>query len=400
MTNKFLNYVGPWNSTGYGYASIGYLEVLSKICKTRNITLAFRPIGEVQNTDPELLEPKYKDLLKHKDEPIRTACPVIGFWHPGHLGQVLSDFTGIKTGITTFEVSGLDANEVASLKQCHFVTTACGYTNGIIKRYLSSGNTYNFIPHYPYQLKGISNILRSPDPKSFFDKLIGYSFNPDAIFLSNIGKYELRKGYDLILDLLDLLDRPTVLCASWYNPFMPSKYPFGDLIFRNWEAQQTNSNIKVYTKDNKAIILMPPLAARRELYSIAMNCDFYLCMSRAEGFNLPLHDMNNHYIPCIYASHSANQDISAASLETRSFHVLNTSPAKDDMFFNGKFYWYEPQLREYIDHIVNRDIKYIRGVKQRHANNLEGDISRTLDYKRNHITTLMNNFIDKISTLQ
>lgn len=350
MKINHINYIGPWNALGYGVASIGYLERISKLCIKNSINLSYTPIGDLDKTSKELADPEYQSLLRHTHiKPVKNA-PTIMMWHLGHAPAIIesNELTGKKILITTFEVKPASKAEIAAITKFEHIIVA-SYLNycymAEVLRETGLHRKISIIPHKIFKIKD-QNIDSRDLRNDYLNKLVGYNFDPKALYLSSIGKFEARKALPELIRSLDYINRPVVVSAFWYNPFIPNKFPFSYLVEGNWKPQITTSGIKVYTKGNKTIILFPPAKTRDELYEIAIASDYFISISKAEGFNLPLIDLALTGLPTISTTSAApwqgglkNYINDESRYINYQIDSINMEPAKDEFFFDGTQKW-------------------------------------------------------------
>jgi glycosyltransferase involved in cell wall biosynthesis len=332
---KKINYIGPWNRTGYGYASLGYLACLDSLHKDGKIDLNYIPIGPVNPNEPELSQPENSYLLSYINRNIDWSADSLAFWHLSHLDSLFPQESNIKKAITTFEVSGLTDKEISNSSYVNKIAFASTHNRQIAYSYNNLYNSIyrNTIPHLPF-----NNVPTYAPNSEEIAQYFGIQIPTGTLTLCNIGKFEARKGHYELLTALDLISIPIVLVAYWFNPFLSTKFPFSELINRNYQPVVSNTNCRVYRKKDVTIIMCNPVQTRTELYSIATKCDGYICTSKAEGFNLPLYDLYMSKIPCISTTNTAMNDY-LTSLSIPIISYDNAETAKDDIFFDGRFKW-------------------------------------------------------------
>ena len=330
---KLVNAIMPWNQTGYGHASIGYLQCLAEMQKEGKIDLNFIPIGPVAENDPELSQPEYKELLNYRNKVINWSGINLSFWHLSHSKDLFPPEAQNRYMMSTFEIDCLNQLEIEAIASATKVAFACNFNIDVAKN--ESNNVYSKpIPHLPYD-----KVPKYEPSIDWLEDHFGLKIDKDSITLCTIGKFEARKGHYEILSALDLITVPFLLVAYWYNPFIPNRFPFAELVARNYKpVPSSKTNCRIYKKNNITLILPNPALTRTELYDSAAHCSGYLCTSKAEGFNLPLFDLYMAGIPCISTLNTAMRDYLLAN----QFQHIIGGPAEvatDGIFFHGTGKW-------------------------------------------------------------
>ena len=325
---KHINFIGPFNRTGYGVATCGYAYGLIKAAKNSNVTVSFIPIGQIEKNDPEINRPEYQQLVNCMAVPPKWEEPTVCFWHLSHLSHYLKSATGLKIGMTTFETDKLLESEVEGAKSAHKMIVACKSNKQVLDNY---GIKSEVIPH------GIGfDTIPNPVPRENciprWEAEIGIKLT-DYKVLSTVGKFEDRKGFKEMIEALFLSNLKYLLIAFWYNPFMEHGYPVKYLVENNWEPVFTKTGLKAYKKNNVTVLMMPTLSTREQVYNVVKWSDAYICCSKAEGWNLPLFDVLSLGMPCLTTTNTAMADYTTNSVVDLSTKQMED--ANDGQFFLG-----------------------------------------------------------------
>lgn len=323
---KHINFIGPFNRTGYGIASCGYAYGLIKAAKANGVTVSFLPIGQIDQNDPELKRPEYQSIVNSMATPIVWEEPTVCFWHLSHLSHYLGNSKGLKVGITTFETDVLLEPEVSGARATHKMIVACEFNKNVLNKY---NIPTEVIPH-GFGLEGVPQRVPYEDATSKWESDLGFSLTDHKI-ISTVGKFESRKGFKELLEALFISKRKYLLVAFWFNPFMEHGYPVKYLIENNWEPVLTKSGVKAYRKNNVTVCMMPNMPMREQVYNIVRHSHAYVCTSKAEGWNLPLFDVMSLGMPCITTTNTAMKDYTEGC-------VVNISSGLEEVAHDGQFF--------------------------------------------------------------
>lgn len=414
-----INFIGPWNTTGYGHASIGYFYMLAslldkeeytyekfhafKYCKTleidkknlinlrlinlfafkfpneefENITFSFIPIGNPdlrsKDINDEYLQKLYNRHITTPDKVPQDAINIV-FWHASNADQfILPCKKNIL--ITTFEVDYFSSRERESIESFDLLCAASSFNRDILVRNFPKKRVLNYLlPHLRYFTKVILDRFRQvplegfhstlglldipkPMPKEDLYKYLNLKNPSTTRIISTIGKFEARKGCKELIQIIadqkdDRLDN-TNLLAFWFNPFIYPNFPFGELIAEGFVEELTTDKYFTYVKGNKRIILHKPVETREELYGLCAATDLFLCLSKAEGFNLPLADIFQRKVPSLaFANHAHMID-----LHYNTSYILGSlneyEKADDGFFFRGEADWCKIPLDKTRENIIS-----------------------------------------------
>ena len=330
------NFILPLNNTGYGEAATRLLDAILY----NHAFLPFRvekifPIGNVQ-IDFNEHHNSIKDLIDNRG----VADKSFMFWHPGDSANKL---VGTKENIlyTTFETDKFLPQEIESMKKFDKVITATNWGRDILANHGFIND--RVVPHFskkeykfnPYNLREMLKV-KSP-------------------IYSTIGKYEIRKGYDVLFKWLhEKIDDELTLLISANNPFNP--YALKQFLIKNdYNFSRSvffeKSFINIWTRDNITIALVEYLQSQEDLYNLIGSADRFISLSHGEGLNIPLFDMINMQIPVIFSeipAHRHMYHITRANYnelyDNSTNYVINFSnmvEAYDPPFFTGnRGKWY------------------------------------------------------------
>jgi len=179
---------------------------------------------------------------------------------------------------------------------------------------------------------------------------------PSTIFF-NCGKWEVRKGHDLLLDAFNEAFDKNDNVELWMmcdNPFI------GEDGNNDWKNRYSKS------KMGSKIRFIPYQKTHRDVYNIIRQIDCGVFPARAEGWNLELLECQScgkTVIATNYAGHSQFINESNAML----LDVDKIVPAEDGIWFFKQGEWAEP----------NKD-QLVSNMKKVHAKKQNGSLSLNL----------------------
>lgn len=327
-----FNYVGPINKTGYGIASIGYLNQLVK----DNPNISVNAISKIDQGNE-----CYHEVLKAIENKPDYTNPTFCFWHWHDMLNQISSFKGKKFGFSTFEVDELKSQETDIFKDLDAIGTTSSWGKEVLSKYT---NKPIHIIHHAFKYDDSTKVDRYNLAKTNIDKWNNFiapiKLPKETLILSTAGKFESRKGHPELIDACIEYGKtnPVVLIAFLYNPFIPDNFPFSYINYKMFYPVFTNFGIKVFKKNNFYLILMPPTNNRAELHNAIINSHYFVSPSKGEGWNLPLFEMMTYGMPCITTLYSAHTEYcDSTNVVPVEFDGLVT--ANDNMFFRGIGKW-------------------------------------------------------------
>lgn len=273
---KKLNYIAPICSTGYGVVST---NILKRLIKYYDVLLA--PISSQLMVDTQEDFDFFSSLLD-KSKIIDVNAPCLKIWHQFDLAQRIGK--GSYFGFPIFELDSFDYREKNHLSSTDSLLVCSKWAKQILEQ--------NNIT------KPINVIPLGVDSSIFNAELNIDSYNnPNYIFLT-IGKWEIRKGHDVLIETFNKafeLDDNVELWMATNNPFLNEEE------LKYWTDLVNNSKLKSKIK------LFHRLSSHQDVAKLIRyaNCGIYI--SRAEGWNLELLEtiiMNKPVIATNYSGHT------------------------------------------------------------------------------------------------
>lgn len=269
-----INFSSAINHTGYGVASINILKELAK-----NNSISYFPIGQPSVSSQE--EYNLITQLYQKSFTLDPSAPYIKIWHQFDLAQRVG--RGLYYAFPFFELDTFNNQELLhmSIPDTIFVSSNWG------KEVLLNNN-----------IKSNINVVPLGVDRNIFNNENYSKTETEKYIFLNIGKWEVRKGHDILLELFfkafpDQQDVELWICASENT----NSYSTQEDLAR-WKSIYNHPRIKI----------IPGVESQEDLARLmsASNCGIF--PSRAEGWNLELLEMMSMNKPVIATNYSAHTE--------------------------------------------------------------------------------------------
>lgn len=293
----------PINSLGYGVAGYNIAKQLA----SRIDDLTIFPIGQ---PEPDL----YQELTPYdwriKTEPFSWTEPCLKIWHQNGLHEMVGK--KYRVGFPIFELNQFTNEECISIRSCDEIFVCSKWAKGIVEEE-TKHNCVKVIP------LGVD--------RSIFNENNNVK-RPATIFF-NCGKWEIRKGHDILPKAFDAAFSQSDNVELWMmcdNPFLGEK--------------QNDDWINYYGSFRLAnkIRFIPRLKSHADVYNVMRRVDVGVFPVRAEGWNLELLELlscGKHVITTNYSGHTEFVNKNNAKL----IEVDSLEPAIDNIWFHGQGEW-------------------------------------------------------------
>lgn len=324
-----INFSSPINDTGYGIASFNILKELYKL----NKDISFFPIGQpgVNNQqDYDLLI----ELIKNSQD-LDINAPFVKIWHQFDLAEHIG--RGEYFAYPFFELDTFNKMEVNHLKVPDRLLCSSEWAKSVI---LNNGinSPVDVVP------LGVNRLV--------FNEYIQRNRTDDKYIFLNIGKWEVRKGHDILYKLFkdsfgEDKNVELWILAPQHNNSYSTKEEISE-----WHKKYSSNNIKVFTG----------VQAHSDVAQLIAECDCGIYPSRAEGWNLELLEtmsMNKPVIATNYSAHTEFCDIDNSYL----VDITETESAYDGKAFKNQGNWAKigqtqyDQIIDYMRYMVKNNIK-------------------------------------------
>lgn len=325
---KKINLYAPINFTGYGIAGLNIAKALNSVS---DITL--NTIGSIQ-VDSQEDGNVIKNLLSKQDT-IANLAPCLKIWHQFDLAERIGK--GTYFGYPFFEIDTFNEREKHHLNLCDEIIVSSQWAKKIIE---DNGIT-----------KKTSVVPLGVDCNTFDATLNNIDQYDKYVFIS-IGKWEIRKSHDLVIELFNKAFTNNDNVELWlitHNPFLSP------------EEEQKWFNCVMTSKLKDKIKVFPRIPSQKELAKVISYASCGIYISRAEGWNLDLLEtmaMNKPVIVTDYSGHTefCNKDNSFL------INIDELEPAIDNKWFHGNGRWakigekQQDQIMSYMRYVYENKI--------------------------------------------
>ena len=302
-----LNMMCPINSTGYGITSFNIFKSLRD--KT-DITLF--PIGQPSIDNQECYQLIASSI--QKQETFNKNNPCFKIWHQFDLATRIG--LSKYVALTFFEIDKLKPNEIQMINSTDTMVVASSWAKQILQ------NNNITIP--------INVVPMGVDPTVFNESVIkSVKKDNDKYVFINIGKWEVRKGHDILVELFNDAFEETDNVELWmvnHNHFL--------------NTNENNAWINLYknSKLGSKIQIVPRLPTHSDVAKVMAMSDCGIFPSRAEGWNIEVPELFALNKPVILSNYSAHTEY-ANKDNSYLLEIDGLTEARDDKFFDGYGNW-------------------------------------------------------------
>tara|TARA_R110002020_G_scaffold103752_3_gene243084 strand:- start:2034 stop:3107 length:1074 start_codon:yes stop_codon:yes gene_type:complete len=299
-----INLIAPINSLGYGVVGLNITKSLS-----RKAEVSLWPISQPQVSTQEDAE-AIQATMDNSRTPDWNA-PCIRIWHQHDMSQFVGH--GLKVGFPIFELDTFSSLEKHHLGHLDKIFVCSEWAKQVV---------VDTMPHAPHD---VHVIPLGVDSRVFPRSPIDNDQNHGTIFF-NCGKWEVRKGHDLISKAFNKAFEPeddVQLHMMCDNPFCDEKETY------EWQSLYKNSKL------GEKVKLIGRVESSHDVYNIMSKVDCGVFPSRSEGWNLEALELlscGKHVIATDYSGHTEFCTKENAHLVT----IDKKEKAFDGKWFDGK----------------------------------------------------------------
>lgn len=322
-----INLIAPINTLGYGVAGYNILKQLYSTDKA----LSLYPIG-----DPEIKDEIVLKSLENQGQYLASPC--LKIWHQHDLSMRIGN--GEHIGFPIFELDSFTDIEIKSLNHCDKLFVCSKWAKRVVLSQTKfTDNEVHVVP------LGVDTDLFQAEISTR---------RPKTIFF-NCGKWEKRKGHDILLECFNLAFNDADNVELWMmcdNPFI---------------GEQNEQWVNLYKSSplGDKIRIIPRQQNHQDVYNIMSQADCGVFPARAEGWNLELLEMmacGKHVIATDYSGHTEFCNEENCNL----VNVDNMETAFDGVFFNGSHGLWAEMSQTQKDQIIS----YMRDIHDKKQNGL------------------------------
>lgn len=331
-----INLVAPVNDTSYGLVS---MNILKSLCDAGHNVSLF-PIT-LREDVPQYFVPYIKNALASAKMPDFNA-PCIRIWHQFDMSLFVGN--GPKIGFPIFELDGFNDIEKLHLSSLQHCFVCSQWAKDIL------------VSHNILQSEQISVIPLGTDAKIFYPTQS--ITKTDYIFL-NVGKWEVRKGHDILPDIFTSAFCPSDKVQLWMcNHNIHLNESDNNEWRRYYEAKIPAHQLK----------FIPRVRTQDDLAVVMNSVDCGIFPSRAEGWNLEATEMLSCGKDIVISNSTAHTEY--CSDLPYAFDLPNKESAFDGRWFFNQGLWHNIGEQE-----ISRAAELMRlaftNKGKNHASNLE-----------------------------
>lgn len=319
--------MAPINSLGYGVASKNIVKGLSE-----KANLSLFPIGGPQiETEAEKV---FVEECMANSRMFDVDAPCIKIWHEFDLGTRIG--RGEMIAFPFFELNKFNDLKIHHLSSCDKIYTPSNWSKEVIQNDIPNANV-KVIP------LGVDTSIFFPTLAS--DKRNSQDVDNKKFVIFNCGKWEIRKGHDVLLDIFREAFPEETDVELW---MMCSNPVANDEVNKQWSS---------FYKQDQRVRLLDRVQTQQELANVINNIDCGLFPSRAEGWNFELLEL----MACgkkVVATH-----YSAHTQYCTDKNSLTVKPKSMEKAFDG-VYFREDEVGHWasLDNIKSSLAKSLRSV--------------------------------------
>ncbi len=287
MAATKLNLTAPVNSLGYGQVGKNLLAAL----EAAGAECAWWPIGPVE------AEPQYHEVLRtsqSRQASYDPSAPSLRVFHQFDLAQHVGH--SLRCAMPIFELDRFRPAELHHLRCQDLIFATSHWAKHVL---LANGLRDEAVSVAPL---GVDPLAFPPAPAN----------GPGPTVFLNVGKWELRKGHDVLIEAFCKAFTPADdvrLLMHCHNPCFADAER-GSAYNREWERLYQTSALSHRVK-----LTHGRFACQKDVYSLMASADCGVFPARAEGFNLEAAEMlamGRHVILTGCSAHTEFADESCA----------------------------------------------------------------------------------------
>ena len=327
--------MAPINQLGYGVASLNILKALQE--KTE---VALFPIAQ-----PQVTNQADADAVRRGIETANTFdsnAPCIKIWHQNQMAERIG--SGKFIGFPIFELDTFNSLEKHHLNSCDEFMVCSQWAKGIVMDQCPP-ISYRGVPIEEFADESRVHVVPlGVDTRIFAGDMLRVlpDSRPSSTVFFNCGKWEVRKGHDILIDAFKKAfpgDEDVQLWMMCQNPF---NSPDED---KYWHDKYNDPRVKI----------IPRVESQEEVYNIMRKTDCGVFPARAEGWNLEALEMMACGKQVIITDFSAHTEFCT---EENSMLVTidDTEIAYDGKWFHGQGNWAkigDKQIQQIAQHMNN-----------------------------------------------
>ena len=314
-----INLTCPINNLGYGVTGFNILKALC----AKGVNVCYWPIGQpTANTEQDA---NIINECVNNASRFNPKSPSLRLWHQHDMAQHIGG--GERIGFPIFELTRFSDIEKHQMSTLDKIIVCSEWAKSIVENEVPGSSVYVA----PLGVDSSVFNAKKNDART------------TTVFL-NIGKWEIRKGHDILVDAFNTAFTDSDDVELWmmnHNPFLDDKQ------HSEWNNLYLNSNL------GSKIKILPRVQQHQEVANIMQQADAGVFPSRAEGWNLEALEMMAMGKYVILTNYSAHTEF-ATDINSKLIHIDETEDAYDGIWFNGQGQWAsfgDKQMEQLVSHM-------------------------------------------------
>jgi glycosyltransferase involved in cell wall biosynthesis len=315
-------YSSPINNTGYGIASFNILKELNNLAN-----VFYFPIGQPGVNSKE----DYEFILNllHKRTQVDINAPNFKIWHQFDLLEHIGK--GKYIAYPFFELDTFNSYEIKNMQIPDTICVSSKWGQEILIR---------------NNIDTQSHVVPLGVDRHIFNENISRTRTDNKYVFLNIGKWEIRKGHDILLDCFNKAFPDQNDVELWILASETTNNYSSEAELKQWKSMYNDPRVKLFSGANN----------HQEIAQLISNSDCGLYPSRAEGWNLELLETMSMGKPVIATNYSAHTEFCTKD-NSYLVDIDTTEKAFDGKAFNGQGNWAKIDNNQ-IDNIISH-MRYV-----------------------------------------
>ena len=308
-----MNLMTPINQLGYGVVGINILKALQA-----EIDVSLHVIGQPQVTNEDDASAVRMGLEAAKT--FDSHAPCVKIWHQNQMAEFAGK--GQRIGFPIFELDTFTDIEKHHLQSCDKLFVCSQWAKSVIHEAYSWGVSHQEVCVIPLGVD--ADIFKPATPR-----------NTDKTIFFNCGKWEIRKGHDILIEAFKMAEMHDPNVELWMMCTNPFNSPEEE---NKWRTLYNHPKVRI----------IPRAETQQEVYNIMSQVDCGVFPSRAEGWNLELLEMmscGRHVIATDYSAHTEFCTKENCGLVS----IGGKEPAYDGKWFFNQGNWARIAEQETLD---------------------------------------------------
>lgn len=342
-----LNYIAPMNTSGYGLTGLNILKALVG----EGVDLSLFPLyrQDIPNQDDLRI---YASAIKNAEE-YDDEAPSLRVWHQFSLAEHVGK--GLHCAMPIFELDAFRKVEMHHMSRQDKLFVNSQWAKDVL---IENGFAAN---HIHVATLGVDTDIFHPLVEPM------YTFSADTTVFANVGKWEIRKGHDVLRDAFNAAFTPKdnvmllLHCRNLWGRTQEELEGFNKK-WGDWYLDSPLGQAGKITVNNRRY------ATQQELASFMASAHCGVFPARAEGWNLELHEMLCLGKSVITTNYSAHTEF-CNEQNARLIPMEKREVANDGVFFfAGRPDWFQKpgQWGAFDDVAFDALVHHLREVHRKH----------------------------------